>query len=75
MPGSECDHLLVGLPCLHGPGLEHCPLPDGQARILRLVPVTVAEMAYRRDQGHEALEQLFDEHAGIPTDPKRRSAA
>ncbi|MFG1808373.1 suppressor of fused domain protein [Streptomyces sp. NPDC049040] len=72
-PGSECDHLLVSLPYLHGPDLEHCRLPDGSARILWLVPVTAAEMAYRREHGHEALEQLFDERAIIPTDPMRRS--
>nr|WP_241841348.1 hypothetical protein [Streptomyces sp. CB01883] len=26
-------------------------------------------MAYRREHGHEAFEQLFDEHAIGPTDP------
>lgn len=25
MPGSTCDHLLISLPYLHGPDLEHCP--------------------------------------------------
>ncbi|MER6029911.1 hypothetical protein [Streptomyces sp. NPDC001851] len=29
VPGSTCDHLLISLPYLHGPGLEHCPLPGG----------------------------------------------
>nr|WP_095878512.1 suppressor of fused domain protein [Streptomyces sp. TLI_235] len=55
--------------------MEHCPLPDGHARILWALPVTAAEMAYRREQGHEALEQLFDEHAIVPTDPRRPSVA
>ncbi|MFF3457025.1 suppressor of fused domain protein [Streptomyces sp. NPDC002730] len=27
VPNSTCDHLLVSLPYLHGPDLEHCPLP------------------------------------------------
>lgn len=75
LPGSECDHLLVSLPYLHGPDLERCPLPDGHARILWVLPVTAAEMEYRREHGHEALERLFDEHAIVPTDPKRRSVA
>lgn len=65
----------ISLPYLHGPDLEHCPLPNGHARILWALPVTAAEMAYRREHGHEALEQLFDEHAITPTDPRRPSAA
>ncbi|WP_246041257.1 suppressor of fused domain protein [Streptomyces cadmiisoli] len=55
------------------PELERCPLPDGHARILWALPVTAAEMAYRREHGHEALERLFDEHAMTPTDPRRPS--
>ncbi|WP_031154013.1 suppressor of fused domain protein [Streptomyces xanthophaeus] len=75
LAGSHCDHLLISLPYLHGPGLEQCPLQDGHARILWLLPVTAAEMAYRREHGHEALEQLFDEQGMAPTDPRRPSVA
>jgi hypothetical protein len=75
LPGSRCDHLRISLPYLHGPDLEHCPLADGHARILWVLPVTAAEMAYRREHGHEALEQLFDEHAIVPTHPRRPSVA
>ncbi|MCX4750544.1 suppressor of fused domain protein [Kitasatospora sp. NBC_01287] len=73
IPGSSCDHLLASLSYLHGPDLEHCPLPNGRARILWTLPVTAAEVAFRREHGHEALEQLFDEHEIDPTDPKRAS--
>ncbi|MFJ8808868.1 suppressor of fused domain protein [Streptomyces sp. NPDC102490] len=73
LPGPRCDHLLVSLPHRHGPDLEQCPLPDGDARILRVLPVTAAEMAHRREHSHEALEQLSDEHAIVPTDPRRPS--
>ncbi|MEV8039028.1 suppressor of fused domain protein [Streptomyces sp. NPDC086182] len=73
VPGSNCDHLLISLPYLHGPDLEHCPLPGGQARILWTLPVTAAEIEFRRHQGHEALEQLLDEAEIIPTDPFRAS--
>ncbi|MFG2754041.1 suppressor of fused domain protein [Streptomyces xanthophaeus] len=75
LAGSHCDHLLISLPYLHGPGLEQCPLQDGHARILWLLPVTAAEMAYRREHGHDALEQLFDEQGMVPTDPRRPSVA
>ncbi|MEW1910156.1 suppressor of fused domain protein [Kitasatospora sp. NPDC085895] len=73
VPGSACDHLLISLPYLHGPGLEHCPLPRGHARILWALPVTAAEIGFRRAHGHEALEELFDEAAILPTDPFRAS--
>ncbi|MFB6897348.1 MULTISPECIES: suppressor of fused domain protein [Streptomyces] len=73
LPGSACDHLLISLPYLHGPELEHCPVPGGHARVLWALPVTAAEMDYRREHGNEALERLFDEHAILPNDPKRPS--
>ncbi|WP_051944402.1 suppressor of fused domain protein [Streptacidiphilus rugosus] len=73
MPGSSCDHLLLSLPYLHDPDLEHCPLPNGHARILWALPVTAAELGYRREHGHEALERLFEEHEIEPTDPYRAS--
>ena len=75
VPGSTCDHLLISLPCLHGPDLEHCAVPGGHARIVWTLPVTTAEIEFRRRHGHEALEQLFDEAEIIPTDPFRASVA
>lgn len=75
VPGSACDHLLISLPYLHGPRLEHCPLPGGHARVLWALPVTTAEIEFRRQHGHEALEQLFDDAEIIPTDPFRASVA
>ncbi|MFI2380443.1 suppressor of fused domain protein [Streptomyces sp. NPDC018964] len=75
VPGSPCDHLLISLPYLHGPGLEHCPVPGGHAHILWTLPVTTAEIEFRRRHGHEALERLFDEAGIIPTDPFRASVA
>ncbi|MER6917066.1 suppressor of fused domain protein [Streptomyces sp. NPDC000594] len=73
VPGSACDHLLISLPYLHGPDLEHCPLPAGHARILWALPVTAAEIDFRRRSGHEELEQLFDDAEIHPTDPFRAS--
>ncbi|MFE6225882.1 suppressor of fused domain protein [Streptomyces sp. NPDC057854] len=74
-PGSHCGHLPISLPYLHGPNLESCPLPDGHARNLWALPVTAAGTAYRREHGHEALEQLSDEHGIFPTDPRRPPVA
>lgn len=75
VPGSTCDHLLISPPYLHGPDLEHCSVPGGHARILWTLPVTTAEIEFRRRHGHEALERLFDEAEIIPTDPFRASVA
>ncbi|MEU1305374.1 suppressor of fused domain protein [Streptomyces shenzhenensis] len=75
LPGSTCDHLLISLPYLYGPGLDHCSVPGGHARILWTLPVTAAEIEFRKRHGHEALEQLFDEAEVIPTDPFRASVA
>ncbi|MEV5576792.1 suppressor of fused domain protein [Spirillospora sp. NPDC052269] len=74
VPGSACDHLMVSLPYLHGPDLEHCPLVGGHARLLWVLPVTAAEVGFAREHGHEALEVRLDQAAIIPTDPARPSA-
>jgi hypothetical protein len=44
-------------------------LPEGHARLLWALPVMAAEIGFRRYDGHEALEQLFDEIGIVPTDP------
>jgi hypothetical protein len=75
VPGSTLDHLLISLPYPHGPDLENCPLPGGHARVLWTLPVTTAEIEFRRDHGTEALERLFDDAAILPTDPFRASVA
>ncbi|MCX5409721.1 suppressor of fused domain protein [Streptomyces sp. NBC_00335] len=75
VPGSACDHLLISLPYLHGPDLEHCSLPQGHVRILWTLPVTAAEIEFRRSRGHEALERRLDDAGVIPTDPFRSSVA
>ncbi|MFF9909008.1 suppressor of fused domain protein [Streptomyces sp. NPDC013457] len=46
---------------------------DRAARVLWALPVTTAEIEFRRRHGHEALEQLFDEAGINPIDPFRAS--
>jgi hypothetical protein len=75
LPGSACDHLLVSLPYLHGPDLETCALPEGNARILWLLPITAEEKDFRIERGTDALEERFDEAGIDPTDPFRESVA
>jgi len=54
VPGSVCDHLLISLSCLRGPGLECCPLLGGRARVLWTLAVTTLESEFRRQHGHVA---------------------
>ena len=71
---SKCDHYLVSLPYPFGPDFETCAWDDGaHVRILWLLPITKAEKDFRREQGLEALECLFEEHAIDPVDTRRPS--
>ncbi|UXY25622.1 suppressor of fused domain protein [Streptomyces sp. HUAS TT20] len=47
--------------------------PKGHARVLWALPTTASEAEFHRCHGHEALEQLFDQAAIVPTDPLRAS--
>ncbi|MET7807542.1 suppressor of fused domain protein [Micromonospora chersina] len=72
-PGSRCDHLLVSLPYLWGPGLEVCTFPEGHIRVLWLLPITRAEKTFRHAHGLEALEQRLEDAGIDPADPARDS--
>lgn len=56
--GSKCTHGLLSLPYLYGAELEWCRTLDVQC--LWLIPVTAAELAYKKSHGLEALEQCFE---------------
>jgi hypothetical protein len=72
-PGSTCEYILISLPYLHGPELEECRVPDGHARVLWLLPITEAEIAFRRERGTDALEQRFEDAQVNYLDPRRPS--
>jgi hypothetical protein len=73
--GSTCDHLLVSLPYLHGPRLEHCETPAGHVQVLWLVPITAAEARLARERGVDALEDLLEQHEVDVLVPSRPSIA
>jgi hypothetical protein len=65
---------LVSLPYPFGPEFEIVTWGDSaHARILWLLPITEAEKVFRREQGLEALECLFEERGIDPVDTKRPS--
>jgi len=63
MTGSQCSYGLISLPYLDGPNLEILYLPDiaKSVRCLWLVPITEAEVEYKKRYGNEALEDKFEE--------------
>lgn len=70
--GSPLDALLVSLPYLWGPKLEHCLLPDRHIQVLWLIPISETERAYVRAHGADALEQRFEELSFDYLDPFRQ---
>lgn len=70
-PGSLCTRGFITLPFLDGPELEWMEEPE--ARCLWLIPVTEAEVEFKKSAGVEALEQLFEERQFSYLDPRRSS--
>ena len=71
---SICDHELVSLPYLDGPGLEILEIGDGEAiRFYWLVPVTNGEVEFKKLNGLDALEARFESAEFNYLDPMRSS--
>ncbi len=72
-PGSSCTRGLVSLPYRFGPALEW---PTAlKVRCLWLIPVTEAEVEFKKLHGTEALEARFDSDPHFYCNPSRRSFA
>lgn len=71
--GSECDHGLISLPYLDGPSLEWLHNDTADIRFLWLIPITKEEREYKKGNGTEALESLFEKNSFNYTDPFRKS--
>jgi hypothetical protein len=71
---SACDHALVSLPYLDGPDLENLSLPDeSTVKCEWLIPVTSAEVQYKKAHGLEALEDQMENASFNYLDPHRPS--
>jgi hypothetical protein len=75
LPGSQCDHGLISLPYLDGPRLEELMVDGKLIRCLWLIPVTTAEVEFKKHHGLEALEARFETEQFSYIDPLRRSVA
>ncbi len=73
MTGSTCTHGLISLPYLDGPDLEW--LAEPKVRFLWLIPITEAEVRFKKSYGMEALERKLEERRFDFLDPSRVSVA
>lgn len=71
VPGSSCSYGVLSLPFLDGPSLEW--LEEPRVRFLWLIPVTEAEIAFKKASGMDALEERFEEAEFDYLDPFRAS--
>jgi len=69
--GSACSYGVLSLPYLDGPDLEW--LEEPRVRFLWLIPVTQAEIAFKKARGMEALEERFEAARFNFLDPFRAS--
>ena len=73
---SPCEFGLISLPYLDGPELEWLSLgANPRARLLWLIPITAAEVAFKKAQGVQALEDRLEAASFNYLDPQRRSVA
>jgi len=71
LEGSQCTRGLVSLPYLDGPALEWHEAPS--IRFLWLIPITEAELQFKKQRGLEALEDRFERQQFDYLDPARAS--
>ncbi|HEV3315944.1 MAG TPA: suppressor of fused domain protein [Candidatus Angelobacter sp.] len=71
--GSQCDRGLISLPYLDGPQLEWLEGNGQKVRFLWLIPVTKAEIDFKKESGLDALEKKFDERKLDYLNPLRSS--
>ena len=73
LPRSDCDHGLITVPYLDGETLRIGKFDGVRVNFLWLIPITSAEVALKKSQGVEALQDLFDGPEFQYADPERKS--
>jgi hypothetical protein len=71
--GSTLDHGFLSFPYIKAPGFESFDCGDGRTDVAWLIPITAAERDYKKENGVEALETLFEEHRLDYLNPSRVS--
>jgi Suppressor of fused protein (SUFU) len=69
--GSNCDHGLISFPYLDGPSLENLKIESSLIKFYWLIPVTASEVEFKKQNGIESLENLFEKSRFNYLDPLR----
>lgn len=70
---SCCSYGLLSLPYLYGPKLEWIDTVKYKVRFLWLIPITHEEREYKKGNGVEALETIFEQKQLNYLNPRRAS--
>ena len=72
---SKCEYGFISLPYMDGPKLENLKIEENHSflKCYWLIPITKAEVEYKKEYGVAALENLFEEKKFNYLDSKRLS--
>lgn len=73
LESSRCTFGLISLPYLDGPPVENLETANGIVKNYWLVPITQAELDFKKSAGIEALETHFEKACFDYSDPLRAS--
>ena len=73
LENSICNHGLISLPYLDGNSLECFHARNKTIKIFWLIPISISEVEYKKENGVDALEELFEQKQFNYLDPKRIS--
>ena len=73
LDNSNCDYGFISLPYLDGQELEIFSFGKHEIHCYWFIPITEKEKNYKRDNGSEALEQLFEDKKFNYLNPNRDS--
>jgi hypothetical protein len=71
--GSHAQYGLISLPYLDGPGLETLEYSGNFVKCYWMIPITEAEREYKKVNGLEPLEEIFDNSDFDYANPYRNS--
>ncbi|MDR0984290.1 MAG: suppressor of fused domain protein [Ruminococcus sp.] len=71
--GSMCKYGLISLPYLDGSSLEWLNSDEKKIQFLWLIPITQSERNFKKKNGLDALENLFENEEFNYLDPFRKS--